>query len=373
MKKRLLPALCLLFLLTACGRGPAAESPSPSVPPSAAPTAEVTPTPEPTPEPTPAPTPVPTPEPTPAITFPALLASHQLTGVLLWQDSADTFRLEKGALTGPAPIALPDSYVNIALVDAEPEDWDVSIHILMEDETIVYDLYWDADSQAWVEGDLTIPAPTLNIAEEPPLDEGALAIDVPNFLTEEQQLLYRKAYRLYSLMYGGDTTYIDYFDADKYDPLDFAEYGAYTYQLAVGRYRNWADFDQVVHSVFTDSFWQDKNDDRTYMEYDGRLAILAGSPIYNCYNDNFPDKFKLVSQTDDSIVFTVTGHYSFPFILSSESKEQRDHRLATTYDFIQEHTISMVLTEEGWRFDEYHCVQILDWLEDLSDQFVQVE
>ena len=50
----LLLALCLLFQLTACGRDPAAESPSPSVPPSAAPTAEATSTPEPTPEPTPA-------------------------------------------------------------------------------------------------------------------------------------------------------------------------------------------------------------------------------------------------------------------------------------------------------------------------------
>ena len=357
MKKLLLPALCLLFLLTACGRDPAAGSPSPSVPPSAAPSVEVTPTPEPTPEPTPTPTPVPTPEPTPAITFPALLASHQLTGVLLWQDSLDTFRLEKGELTGPAPIVLPDSYVNIALVDAEPEDWDVSIHILMEDETIVYDLYWDEDSQAWVEGDLTIPAPTLDITEEPPLDETALSIDVPDFLTEEQQLLYRKAYRLYSLMYGGDTTYIDYFDADKYDPVDFAEYGAYTYQLAVGRYRNWADFDQVVHSVFTDNFWQDKNclitnaDGtlcRVYMEYDGRLAILSAARGSGWYNDGIPDKFKLVSKTDTTIEFTVTGHYADPY-------DRTDFQLTFP--------LRMVLTEDGWRFDQYYCTRSDYWLE----------
>lgn len=349
-------ALCLLFQLTACGRDPAAESPSPSVPPSSAPTAEATPT----PEPPPTPTPVPTPEPTPALTFPALLASHQLTGVLLWQDSADTFRLEKGELSGPAPIALPDSYVNIALVDAEPEDWDVSVHILTAGETIVYDLLWSEEEETWQEALLTIPAPTLNIAAEPPLDEDALAIDVPDFLTEEQQLLYRKAYFLYTHTFGGNTDLIDIFDADP-DSYVFssANYGFYSYQIASGRYQNWADFDQVVHSVFTDDYWQQTNcfpgadgiTYPTYMEYDGKMAFISSARGGGWYNDDISDQFKLVSKTDTTIEFTVTGHYADPY-------DRTDFQLTFP--------LRMVLTEVGWRFEQYHCVQT-DYVLELDD------
>ena len=352
----LLLALCLLFQLTACGRGPAAESPSPSAPPSSAPTAEVTPT----PEPPPTPTPVPTPEPTPALTFPALLASHQLTGVLLWQDTPTTFRLEKGELSGPAPIALPDSYVNIALVDAEPEDWDVSVHILTAGETIVYDLLWSEEEETWQEALLTIPAPTLNIAAEPPLDETALALDVPDFLTEEQQLLYRKAYFLYTHTFGGNTDLIDIFDADP-DSYVFssANYGFYSYQIASGRYQNWADFDQVVHSVFTDDYWQQTNcfpgadgiTYPTYMEYDGKMAFISSARGGSWYNDDISDQFKLVSKTENTIEFTVTGHYADPY-------DRTDFQLTFP--------LRMVLTEDGWRFEQYHCVPT-DYVLELDD------
>lgn len=45
--------------------------------------------------------------------------------------------------------------------------------------------------------------------EDVPLDERALSRAVPDFLTEEQQTLYRQAAALYDAMFGGETTGID--------------------------------------------------------------------------------------------------------------------------------------------------------------------
>ncbi|MFR0799082.1 MAG: hypothetical protein ACLSHJ_10335 [Oscillospiraceae bacterium] len=42
--------------------------------------------------------------------------------------------------------------------------------------------------------------------EDVPLDERALSRAVPDFLTEEQQTLYRQAAALYDAMFGGETT-----------------------------------------------------------------------------------------------------------------------------------------------------------------------
>ena len=84
-----------------------------------------------------------------------------------------------------------------------------------------------------------------------PLSDAARLGTAPEFLTEEQQLLYRQAFALYSAMFDGETTGID--DAfpaadaqtehDEYTPPD----SDFTYVSSNSRWRNWADFDRVVH------------------------------------------------------------------------------------------------------------------------------
>ena len=97
---------------------------------------------------------------------------------------------------------------------------------------------------------------TLNIADEPPLDEQSLRIAVPDFLDSEQQLLYRRAYCVYSHLFGGDTGEVNVWQTgDTYpDSMNDVEHNGMFYTKACGRYAAWADFNALVHSVFTDEF-----------------------------------------------------------------------------------------------------------------------
>lgn len=202
----------------------------------------------------------------------------------------------------------------------------------------------------------------IDLSKEPDPDRHALSLAVPDFLTEEQQDLYRRANTLYRILFGGDTHAIDYFD--QYGSYNFnnqqIELDGMTYQISEGRYAAWTDFDAVVHSLFTDRFWQSKNNwaDNipVFREYEGNLAFISaarGSGYY--YNSNFSDLFELQSMTDEEIVFTLIGHYTPVWPKEGMSYEERDEYRAGTCEYIGKFTIRMVLTEEGWRFDEFHC------------------
>lgn len=201
---------------------------------------------------------------------------------------------------------------------------------------------------------------------EPPLTEEFSAIAAPDFLTEEQQDLYRRARCLYEAMFGGDTMGIDDFPSDELSPREFepyetAEVDGHPYLLAQGRYRRWDDFDAAIRSLFTDDFWDSQNrldEEETipiYRDIDGRLGIVElsrGSGYY--YNENFPDDFRLDARTDDMIAFTLIGHYSPVWPREGESPQARDQRRARAYEYTLEFPIKMVLTDDGWRFEEFH-------------------
>lgn len=205
--------------------------------------------------------------------------------------------------------------------------------------------------------------PTLDFNMEPPLDEFSASIAVPDFLTEEQQDLYRRAHCLYQHMFGGETTALDNIRPDVemgYDEPEVIEDGLYYYP-ATGRYRNWADFDAVIHGLFTDDFWQRRNTLEgdppryIYREIDGRLwmaDLSRGSGNY--YNENFPDEFRLDRRTEEEISFTLIGHYSWVYPREGETSEERDARRKREYECTQEFPIKMVLTEDGWRFDKFY-------------------
>lgn len=197
-------------------------------------------------------------------------------------------------------------------------------------------------------------------AAEPPLDEFSLNAAVPDFLDEEQQLLYRRALCVYNHLFGGDTGEVCVWEeGDSYPDgaMGDVEYNGIGYTKATGRYAAWTDFDALVHSVFTDRFWTDCNAIQRaerFINIDGAMHFIWASRGMYYYNDNFPDTFKLISKTDDEIAFTLTGHYSSPWPNEGETSADRNARWESGWDYTIDFSIKMVRTADGWRFDQFH-------------------
>lgn len=199
--------------------------------------------------------------------------------------------------------------------------------------------------------------PAFNVADEPPLDTRSLSIAVPDFLDEEQQLLYRRAYCVYSHLFGGDTGEVNVWqEGDKYpDGMNDVEHNGMFYTKACGRYATWADFNALVHSVFTDEFWNQLNgsaDSGVFININGSLHFIWASRGMYYYNDNVPDKFELISKEENEITFTLIGHYSSPW--PEGGIAEGNQHLSNEFDYTIEFPIKMVRTQNGWRFAEFH-------------------
>ena len=198
--------------------------------------------------------------------------------------------------------------------------------------------------------------------EDIPLDERALSRAVPDFLTEEQQALYRQAFALYDAMFGGETTGIDRVFPAADGQTEYGEYkpdgSDYTYISSHSRW-SWADFDRVVHGLFTDRLWAECNETdfsgspSIYIEHDGQLYILDCSYSEENYNNSFPEEYALTAQTDERIDFTVTAHYSYIYPRWDETCAERDKRLETSYEYTRTYPVTLVYTDAGWRFDVF--------------------
>ena len=201
------------------------------------------------------------------------------------------------------------------------------------------------------------PSPTYDVTADPPLSEDSLNAAVPDFLDADQQLLYRRAHCVYNHLFGTSTEDFDYWtegDDHYFYAAGDLDVNGRLYARCRGRYSNWADFDTMVRSIFTDGCWTTLNCDR-YVNVDGTLYFAYGDRGSYYYNRRFPDTFTLVAKTDDEIVFTLTGHYSSPWPNEGESIEDRDRRLESGWDYTYDFPIRMVRTEAGWRFDAFHA------------------
>ena len=65
---------------------------------------------------------------------------------------------------------------------------------------------------------------------EPPLTEYELSLPVPDFLDAKQQLLYRRAYNVYSHLFGCDPYYAEYAETLDYTP-DYMPYEVYIFLM----------------------------------------------------------------------------------------------------------------------------------------------
>ena len=191
------------------------------------------------------------------------------------------------------------------------------------------------------------------------LSERSLNIPVPDFLDKDQQLLYRQAFEIYTSLFGGDTSGVCMGDEDKFpDMAETVERNGIPYTKATGRYAVWADFDGMIHSVFTNNFWRGRNSRgdnySTFIGIDGALYYVNAAKGHYYRNENFPDTFKLNSKTDDEIIFTLTGYYSSPWPNEGETSERRDQRLLNGWEYTLDFTIKLVRTADGWRFDQFY-------------------
>lgn len=206
--------------------------------------------------------------------------------------------------------------------------------------------------------------PTAEAAElQPPLTQEDLELPVPDFLPPELQQLYRRAHNVYEHLFI-ETTGCEY--AETFEPGTFPETPPETfeadglrYRYARGRYKSWADFDALVHSVFTHRLFQALNgieghSSGLYAERDGALCFVdLIRPTAHTRNPNFPDTFVLLEQTEDLIRFHAVGYYSCLYPLEGEDMGTRDARLRAGYEYTEEFELILVRTEEGWRFDAF--------------------
>lgn len=194
-----------------------------------------------------------------------------------------------------------------------------------------------------------------------PLDDYALAAPIPDFLDQEQQLLYRQTYALYGHIFGANTEEVDnwpgHIGYGFGDGAVIEREGGY-YVPATGLYANWADFEQAVLSVFTQDFWNSRNgtgSSKLYINEGGTLYYQAAARGSSGGNPNFPETFRLVEKTDDTISFIMTGYYSDPRpYYGSASDAKIEAWLAAGWESSIEFPMRMVKTENGWRFDEFH-------------------
>lgn len=221
---------------------------------------------------------------------------------------------------------------------------------------------WNAKPDvAWhvYNGDGQMSAPPINVPI--PLDDYALAAPVPDFLDQEQQFIYRQMYALYGHIFGANTEEVDnwpgHIGYGFGDGAVIERDGGY-YVPATGLYASWADFEQAVLSVFTQDFWNSRNgtgSSKLYINEGGTLYYQAAARGSSGGNPNFPETFRLVEKTDDTISFIMTGYYSDPRpYYGSASDAKIEAWLAAGWESSIEFPMRMVKTENGWRFDEFH-------------------
>lgn len=182
--------------------------------------------------------------------------------------------------------------------------------------------------------------------KEPPLTYSDKTSPPPDFLDEEQQYLYLRAKTIYPAIRRSTTSIDDSFPPEEQSgPVQYEivqDENGFSYHISTGRYRQWADFEAMMRSIFTEEYFY------TLIEVGAERPIIFERNGLLCYLEadtgsrwgyQTPDEYNLLEKTETAITFEVIGHY--------ESHEYED--VIETEAF----PIRMVRTEEGWRFDQF--------------------
>lgn len=201
----------------------------------------------------------------------------------------------------------------------------------------------------------------IQLQEDPEDPETAAALElvaeadceVPDFLTEEQQTLYRKAYTAYKQF----ALYTDGFGSTEWSPVTVEEYDN-SFCVGDGSITTWNDFETAMLGLFTPDYLEALNininvlgDGTTYRyvhfaDYQGQLAFSDGARGSSITYLG-PDTFELISQTEDEIRFYVIGTYQD--YVENEAGELVQEGEITQ----QKYEIVLTHTENGWRFSQF--------------------
>ena len=213
----------------------------------------------------------------------------------------------------------------------------------------------------------SIPSETENASESE--DQIQLYSSPSAFLDEDQYTLFEKAqnmeYPLWGLSDNLGALQYKIEDAPSFVPLtqntpSCVEQNGHLYELYQNTYQ---EFDDFVHSIFTDHFLSQDSLTQKFIDSDGRLAVcddfdLEQIPYYTGYvSDLYPDDFcpqqyYLVDSSTSQVDFVMVAYY--------DSHETYDNHETYSYEAIEkvENLVRMLKTESGWRIDEYHSPKL---------------
>ncbi len=173
-----------------------------------------------------------------------------------------------------------------------------------------------------------------------------------DFLTPEQQQLYQNAFDISYALFGVGTSISSIWDYHIISNEDWlAIFVGGEYNLYEESYQ---EFDTRMRAIFTDAFLRTTDYSKKFIDYNGELAVhysmhratLTDVSIYT--EENFPDSYQLIDKADDSLTFSLISHYDKNN--SAEGKQDPDiYTIA--------YPIRMILTEDGWRIDEFHTTR----------------
>lgn len=166
-----------------------------------------------------------------------------------------------------------------------------------------------------------------------------------SFLTDDQQHLYNTACEIGSGLYGmADSLmylwgYKSVSDLDENYVLYDADYDAFSAQ---------------IHMIFTDDCLENTDYAIKFINHNGKLAVydflsndvVEGTTIQ--VNEAFPDTYRLISNTENEVEFTLISHYD------RNGWNGIDDPMDV---YTIEYPIRMIRTDDGWRIDEFHTTR----------------
>lgn len=167
--------------------------------------------------------------------------------------------------------------------------------------------------------------------------------DVPDFLTADQQDLFRSAKRMYDGLKGCSAGYKPNYDITIEEPM-----GANIVQYALDEaFETYADFDTALHAVFTDEFCAKllpTQPNNPVMEREGKLYSMLADRGGNI--SFISQSYEIISESEAEIQFNFVGVYNEDIQSDIEKRDK-------TKDVIEKKAVKMILTDKGWRFDEF--------------------
>lgn len=173
-----------------------------------------------------------------------------------------------------------------------------------------------------------------------------------SFLTEEQQQLYTTACEMGYGLYGMGGNLMNLLS---YRPVTDSEGFRVTvmenYELYDASYDT---FSGQIHQIFTDNCLNATDYAIKFIDYDGNVAVdgwmtdemVEGTTIQ--VNEAYPDTYRLVSNTEDEVTFTLISHYD------RNGWNDIDDPMDV---YTIEYPIRLVDTDSGWRVDEFHTTR----------------